>query len=215
MTASRSFNPRPGTSPGRSIDVAGKAPVAVVSILGRGQAPAALNFLAGDAVELGVSILGRGQAPAAQGAYTALRAERQVSILGRGQAPAARDRLHGWAHGALFQSSAGDKPRPLFVSMIVTIRSVMFQSSAGDKPRPLIVPGALGDVDQFVSILGRGQAPAAPAKLAAKYLAMVFQSSAGDKPRPLDLAAVIRAAGRPFQSSAGDKPRPLPLQERV
>ena len=184
------FNPRPGTSPGRSV-------------YGNQEAPGPE-----------VSILGRGQAPAARCARRHHRWDERVSILGRGQAPAARNRFPDWAQWCGFQSSAGDKPRPLNASDTINLCYIMFQSSAGDKPRPL------GQFDGRpidgieVSILGRGQAPAALPVKSTVPSSQSFQSSAGDKPRPLEKLTAAIAAELKFQSSAGDKPRPLLLRTR-
>ena len=110
------FNPRPGTSPGRSFSASLSCVRSAVSILGRGQAPAARRSRCGPFQRWFVSILGRGQAPAAP-----LYPSPTLGIVP-------------------FQSSAGDKPRPLFSPGGNPADQIEFQSSAGDKPRPLARP---------------------------------------------------------------------------
>ena len=110
---------------------------------------------------------------------------------------------------AVFQSSAGDKPRPLDVRDAMGACLLRFQSSAGDKPRPLFRRRLLRGESDGVSILGRGQAPAAREMITDRLAADVFQSSAGDKPRPLRHTPAHPEGTPVFQSSAGDKPRPL------
>ena len=100
------FNPRPGTSPGRSMCSHEEVMELLVSILGRGQAPAARTLPAMIGIEDKVSILGRGQAPAAQYAPHAPAPGPGVSILGRGQAPAAHRTVE------LSFSSESFNPRP-------------------------------------------------------------------------------------------------------
>ena len=158
-----SFNPRPGTSPGRS-----RAP------LRAGSLPFRFN-------------------------------PRPGTSPGRSLVDSHIGRINN-----MFQSSAGDKPRPLlkFV-LIISKRFDCFN------PRPGTSPGRSNNrfADELtfrVSILGRGQAPAAPAYAnPGVSVSNEFQSSAGDKPRPLQSRTTFGNPGRKFQSSAGDKPRPL------
>ena len=128
------FNPRPGTSPGRSQRYRADGGLLPVSILGRGQAPAARLVLQPDALSADVSILGRGQAPAAPRAIF-LRGHRtlsfnprpgtspgrsrhgsdrrtglRVSILGRGQAPAAQAISRSTPTARCFNPRPGTSP---------------------------------------------------------------------------------------------------------
>ena len=181
----------------------------LVSILGRGQVPAAHVAAMYCFESMSVSILGRGQVPAAPPRDQNSSFLLYVSILGRGQVPAAPLPVASFAsYQLLFQSSAGDKSRPLPASRWLSVRRPKFQSSAGDKSRPLGVAGRTS-VEAFVSILGRGQVPAARGSNTHHRSRCLFQSSAGDKSRPLVLLIGDISCMHMFQSSAGDKSRPL------
>ena len=57
-----------------------------------------------------------------------------VSILGRGQAPAARRFHRRFTGGQMFQSSAGDKPRPLAIKFKDIALYTRFNPRPGTSP---------------------------------------------------------------------------------
>ena len=199
------FNPRPGTSPGRSRPSPALRLTRPVSILGRGQAPAA--------PAMRVLNLGRdcfnprpGTSPGRSKETEMKETWKQVSILGRGQAPAARKKHSSFRVGIWFQSSAGDKPRPL------PRRTWSGTATSSFNPRPGTSPGrsAAGAPrrcgrDRFNPRPGTSPGRSGPVAPHFGHFGL-FQSSAGDKPRPLSNGHKSHLTTKGFNPRPGTSP---------